>query len=373
MFEPSAPLFGDPDVPMAAPIINGRNVSPTSLRRRWRSDIEQWQIDSKHWIERCRLYDLPAAKEAADFKLCASIQKWLPVYDTIQDGVDMLLPKLQALADEEHYAACDSLKQQIDALCTLQKNAEQRLADLSNCIESTGHFDIRTAVDKVLHKENVCCRSCTVCKERRQKLWVAVKPYVLPVLAVLFAMVVVASKALLPVSQPTWTDVIGAPHFVAEGGVMQKKLSGQSREWDSGASSAEMFMHSSWREQGVEWTATTDGAYLIGLNSKDLQEEEKVHFALLCRKDGTLSIVEKRQGHFDDDEILPNRIAYKPGDKLAVKVRGTTVTYHLDSDGSPGQLLYTSKRRPVFPLVVDAEFRDPGARADGVGLVWGWG
>jgi hypothetical protein len=281
-----------------------------------------------------------------------------------------LLPKLRQLADEENYAACSRLKKHIDTLCALQKESEQRLSDLATGVESTSHIDIIVAVDQVLHSEKMCPRGCTSCKENRQRVWNAVKPHSLPLLVVLLATLVVACRNITqPPPEPSWTDIIGAPHFMAEGQMLLKKRSGQSREWDSGASSVQQLERSSWREQGVVWTAaTTSKVYMIGLNSKDLHREDQVHFALLCRKDGSISVVEKEHpsDSEDRDEITPvgGRMGYKEGDQLAVKVKGVAVTYYLN-----GKLIYTSKRRPVFPLVVDAEFRDTGARADGVRLL----
>ena len=59
-----------------------------------------------------------------------------------------------------------------------------------------------------------------------------------------------------------------------------------------------------------------------------------------------------------DDEDAGIVVQYNPGDELAVKVDGDTITYERNDE-----VIFTSEQKPVFPLVVSAAFCDRGARA----------
>ena len=76
-----------------------------------------------------------------------------------------------------------------------------------------------------------------------------------------------------------------------------------------------------------------------------------IDFALYCTKGSFLAVREKGQ----DAGIV---VQYNPGDELAVKVDGDTITYERNDE-----VIFTSEQKPVFPLVVSAAFCDRGARA----------
>jgi hypothetical protein len=90
------------------------------------------------------------------------------------------------------------------------------------------------------------------------------------------------------------------------------------------------------------------------------EEPEKLDFGFDCDRYGSLRIWEfgKRISPWKHPR------EYCSGDYLAVKVVGETVRYYHNH-----KVVYVSKRRPVFPLVIDCRFRDAGAQAEKVQIV----
>jgi serine/threonine protein kinase/ankyrin repeat protein len=162
----------------------------------------------------------------------------------------------------------------------------------------------------------------------------------------------------------SWQKVQGA-HFIANGQVLEKQEGGIDL-YDSGASSAETIPSASagGEEQGLSWTAATVGKkYAIGLSKEDVSVGyTSIGFAIKCGHnipgfENVLSIYESGD-HKGDFGI------YEVGDRLAVKVHGDTVTYQRN-----GAVFYTSAQKATFPLMIDASFCVPGARATDVKLV----
>jgi hypothetical protein len=157
----------------------------------------------------------------------------------------------------------------------------------------------------------------------------------------------------------------GAPE---EGSAESKEFAAGTRAhcWDSGATSSQAFGRSESQTQGVSWrTQNVDKmgntqAYFVGLSREGGQaasvDPMLVDFALSLDDKSALFVVEK--GNYRN-----NFGSYEVGDELAVKVKGDTVTYHHNGD-----MIYISKQRPTFPLVVDASFHGAGAKATDIEL-----
>ena len=111
----------------------------------------------------------------------------------------------------------------------------------------------------------------------------------------------------------------------------------------------------------MEWiNACVGKSYFIGLShdhmsldsSATVVQPGAIQFALRCHN-GKLRCHEN--GSWKGSFSGP----YKAGDRLAIKVKGDTVTYYQN-----GSLIYTSKQLPNFPLVVDCSFGDAGVRVE---------
>ena len=128
--------------------------------------------------------------------------------------------------------------------------------------------------------------------------------------------------------------------------------------WNAGAASVEVIEQTS-VQQSVEWIAATSNKhYVMGLSHGDSSTSyNDIDFALFADSYGRLHVYEKGsdRGTFG---------TYAVGDKLEVRVQGTTVTYHCN-----GQLRYTSSQTPTFPLRVDTSFHDSGAKAVSVMII----
>jgi hypothetical protein len=175
-----------------------------------------------------------------------------------------------------------------------------------------------------------------------------------------------------------WANVIGARMSAAgdtlykeppaEGSAEAKEFATGTRAhcWDSGATSSQSFARSESQTQGVSWkTENVDKmgntqAYFIGLSQEGARAADvdpmSIDFAFSLDDKSALFVVEK--GNYRN-----NFGSYETGDELAVKVKGDTVTYHHNGD-----MIYISKQKPTFPLVVDSSFHGAGAKASGVEL-----
>ena len=130
--------------------------------------------------------------------------------------------------------------------------------------------------------------------------------------------------------------------------------------YNAGASSEEVINSTTDGSlQGVEWTVGNMGHwYMIGLScgDKDL-DWSTIDFGLYCGNNGHLHIYEAGlfMGVFG---------TYQQGDRLAVRVDKKTITYH-----NGKKRLYSSKKKPQFPLNIDMAFWSEGAKAVNVTLM----
>eukprot|EP00935_MAST-01C_sp_MAST-1C-sp1_P002828 g2828.t1 len=164
--------------------------------------------------------------------------------------------------------------------------------------------------------------------------------------------------------EPTWANVTGS-HFVAKGGVLEKKEGGKDYTWDSGASSVQQIERRDGVEQGVVWKASrNDKNFIIGLSHEwtGTRQSDK-DFGLECGYGGYLFIYEKGS-KAKGPGVSYSFGTYAAGDELEVRVTADAVSYHHN-----GRLLHTSKQAPEwFPLVADCSFYHAGAKAEGVRL-----
>jgi hypothetical protein len=169
-----------------------------------------------------------------------------------------------------------------------------------------------------------------------------------------------------------WMDIEGAPHFVAEGQLVEFKADAKAAECGYGcARSAQTISRNANHEQGVMFTTNAHlntcgqlGGFSIGLSNVDRINnrsdcEERSDYELVFEGDGHFYITE--QG---DETIEPPDTEWKPGDRWAIKVKSDTVMY-LRND----KVVYESNRQPDFPLVVITNSCFPGTRVEDVQLV----
>jgi hypothetical protein len=164
-----------------------------------------------------------------------------------------------------------------------------------------------------------------------------------------------------------WMDIEGAPHFVAEGQLVEFRADAEAAECEYGcARSAQTISRNANHEQGVMFTNNAHlntsgqlGGFCIGLSNVDRKRNVAFDYELVIEGDGHCYITE--QG---DETIEPPDTKWNPGDRWAIKVKSDTVTY-LRND----KVVYESNRQPDFPLVVITNTCFPGTRVEDVQLV----
>jgi hypothetical protein len=158
-------------------------------------------------------------------------------------------------------------------------------------------------------------------------------------------------------SAALWQKVIGE-HMVADGGHLKKRANANDGH-DSGASSVEVIDEHADEMQGLSWTvAASQRECYVGVSHEDLDASYwSIDFALGCLSNGHLRVYEKGmvKGCFGQ---------YKLNDRLSVRVKGSTVSYHKN-----GIHLYTSEQQPVYPLMADSSFYSAGAAVSNLELV----
>lgn len=131
-----------------------------------------------------------------------------------------------------------------------------------------------------------------------------------------------------------------------------------SNTWNAGASSVQTIASG---DGYMEFTITeTDTYRLCGLSSGDVSRSyREVNFGWYLQPRNLLGIYEFGQykGDFGTNELdEPIRLFYDTGDRLRISIDGGVVKFWKNN-----VLVHTSKRVPIYPLLVDTALLTPGA------------